>query len=55
MIAVHGLTAVPMIEYEDTDDCVAVQAPHVLPGKFGVRVEDLAAITETGCEVLTRQ
>lgn len=25
-----------------------------LPGKFGVRVEDLIAITEDGCEILTR-
>ena len=25
-----------------------------LPGKFGVRVEDLVAVTEDGCEVLTR-
>ena len=24
-----------------------------LPGKFGVRVEDLVAITGDGCEVLT--
>ena len=25
-----------------------------LPGKFGVRIEDMAAITETGCENLTK-
>ena len=25
-----------------------------LPGKFGVRVEDLVIVTETGCEVLNR-
>ena len=26
-----------------------------LPGRFGVRVEDLVAVTEDGCEVLTRE
>ena len=36
MFALRGLTDVPMIEYEDTDDCVAVLAPHVLPGKVGI-------------------
>ena len=25
-----------------------------LPGKFGVRIEDVTVITETGCEVLTK-
>ena len=25
-----------------------------LPGKFGVRVEDLVLVTETGCEVLNK-
>ena len=25
-----------------------------LPGKFGVRVEDLVLVTEDGCEILNR-
>ena len=36
MFALQGLTDVPMVEYEDTDDCVAVLAPHVRPGKLGI-------------------
>ena len=36
MFALQGLTDVPMVEYEDTDDCVAVLAPDVLPGKLGI-------------------
>jgi len=36
MFALQGLTDVPMIEYEDTDDCIAVLAPGILPGKIGI-------------------
>ena len=36
MFALEGLTDVPMVVYEDTDDCVAVLAPCVLPGKVGI-------------------
>ena len=36
LFALQGLTDVPMIEYEDTDDCVAVLAPHVRPGRLGI-------------------
>ena len=25
-----------------------------LPGKFGVRIEDVMVLTETGCEVITK-
>ena len=33
MFALNGLTDVPMVEYEDTDDCIAaVLAPDMLPG-----------------------
>ena len=35
MFALQGLTDVPMIEYEDTDDSVALLAPHLLPGSVG--------------------
>ena len=36
MFALQGLTDVPMIEYEDTDDCVAVLAPDMLAGPLGI-------------------
>ena len=36
MFALEGLTDVPMVEYEDTDDCVAVLAGDMLPGALGI-------------------
>ena len=36
MFALQGQTDVPMVEYEDTDDCIAVLAPDMLPGKLGI-------------------
>ena len=36
MFALEGLTDVPMVVYEDTDDCIAVLAPDMLPGKLGI-------------------
>ena len=36
MFALEGMTDVPMIEYEDTDDCVAVLAPDMMPGRLGI-------------------
>ena len=38
MFALQGLTDVPMIEYEDTDDSIAVLAPGLLPGRVGMGV-----------------
>ena len=36
MFMLKGQTDVPMIEYEDTDDCIAVLAPDIMPGKVGI-------------------
>ena len=36
MFALNGLTDVPMVEYEDTDDCIAVLAPDMAPGRLGI-------------------
>lgn len=34
--------------------CFSIEPGIYLPGKFGVRLEDLVLVTETGCEVLNR-
>ncbi len=36
MFALQGQTDVDMIEYEDTDDSIAVLAPALMPGKVGI-------------------
>lgn len=36
LFALRGVTDLPLAEYEDTDDCVAVLAPDVLPGPIGI-------------------
>lgn len=36
LFALKGLCDVPLVEYDDTDDCIAVLAGDVLPGKLGI-------------------
>ena len=36
MFALEGQTDVPMAVYEDMDDCIAVLAPDMAPGKLGI-------------------
>ena len=36
MFALQGLTDVPMVEYEDTDDCISVLAPDMNHGVLGI-------------------
>ena len=36
LFALNGAVDIPLVEYEDTDDCVAALAPDVLPGPVGI-------------------
>ena len=32
---------------------ITIEPGIYIPGKWGIRIEDMAVVTETGCEVLT--
>ena len=36
LFALTGNTSVPLVEFDDTDDPIALLAPSILPGKIGV-------------------
>ena len=36
LFALSGSADLPLVEYDDTDDCVAVLAENILPGKLGI-------------------
>ncbi len=39
----------------ETGMCVTVEPGVYVPGRFGIRIEDVVAVTDEGCEVLTRE
>ena len=36
LFALSGTVDVPLVEYDDTEDCVAILAEHLIPGKIGI-------------------
>ena len=36
LFALTGNTTVPLVEFDDTDDPIALLAPSILPGKIGI-------------------
>ena len=40
-------------DYLHAGNVVTVEPGVYLPGKFGIRIEDLAVVADGGCEVLT--
>ena len=36
LFALKGLSDVPLVEYDDTDDCISVLAPDMRPGELGI-------------------
>ena len=36
LFALSGTVDIPLIEYDDTEDCVAILAEHLMPGKIGI-------------------
>lgn len=36
LFALNGVVDVPLVEHDDTDDCIAVLAKDILPGKVGI-------------------
>ena len=36
LFALNGTVDIPLVEYDDTEDCVAILAEHLMPGEIGI-------------------